>query len=136
MSNKDNSGRKYGDFYARTREMDISTLTDCMYRVLTRSADKVPLPGGTEFALAHNGERNIVVKVLGLTDEFLFDGELYTCEAEELHNSVEDFFEAFNWTNPDDGLDRRFFCTVHLLSEFQQREHEHRPGLFFHPANS
>ena len=136
MSHRDNTGRKYGAFYGRTRELDLSELSDCMYRVLTRAADAVPLPGGTEFALAFDGERNFVVKVLNLTDEFLFNGELHTCEADELHNSVEDFFEAFNWSNPDDGLDRRFFFTVHLLSEAQQREHEHRPGLFFHTADS
>lgn len=136
MSYKDDTGRKYGDFYHRTRLKSFPELADCMYRVLTRSANSPTVPTGTEFALAHNGERNIVVKVLNLTDEFLFNGELHTCEAETLHNSIEEFFEAFNWTHPDDGMDRRFFCTVHLLSEAQQREHEHRPGLFFTSANS
>ena len=132
------SGRKYGSFYGRTRLMNFNQLTECMYRVLTRSADSATVPTGTEFALAHDGKQNIVVKVLNLGDEFLFNGnpDMYTCEAEAVHNSVEAFFEAFNWTNPEDGLDRRFFCTVHLLTEAQQRDHEHRPGLFFTAVNS
>ncbi|PWK83208.1 hypothetical protein C8D88_11193 [Lentzea atacamensis] len=137
MSNKDDTGREYGAYYGRTRLMSLTELTECMYRVITRSADSVTVPTGTEFALWHNGEQNIVVKVMNLTDEFLFIAPgLYTCEAEELHNSVEDFFEKFNWTHPGDGLDRRFFCTVHLLSEAQQRAHDHQPGLFFSAAKS
>lgn len=137
MSYRDDTGRKYGAFYRRTRRMSFTELADYMYSVLTRSANSETVPAGTEFALAHNGEQNIVVKVLNLTDEFLFKGpELYTCEAQELYDSVEAFFEAFNWTHPEDGMDRRFFCTVHLLSEAEQREHEHRPGLFFTATNS
>ncbi|WP_156094120.1 hypothetical protein [Lentzea aerocolonigenes] len=94
------------------------------------------MPTGTEFALVHNGEQNIVVKVLGLTDEFLFNGEMYTCEAQELYDSVEEFFEAFNWTHPDDGLDRRFIFSVHLLDEAQQAEREHPSGVFLSSASA
>lgn len=134
MPHRDDTGRKYGAFYYRTKNMDLTALADHMYSLLTQSAATEKVPAGTEFALWHNGTQNVVLKVLHLGDEFLLRRQMWTRRAQALHDSMERFFEAFNWTNEHDGLDRRFIYTVHLLSEAEQESGEHLPGLFFSPA--
>lgn len=130
MTTSGTSGRIYGDEYKKSERMEFSELVEHMYaRLLLTPATSV-VPTGTKYALHHNGTNVLALAVLGLRNEFLLAGELYTCEAEELYNALEDFFEAFNWRNPEDGMDRRFFPTVHLLSEQAQRRRIHGPGLY------
>ncbi len=130
MTTSSTPGRIYGEEYKKSERLDFSELVGHMHaRLLLTPATSV-VPAGTKYALHHNGDQVLALAVLGLRDEFLFSGERFTCEAEELHNALEDFFEAFNWKNPGDDLDRRFFHTVHLLSEREQRKRIKGPGLY------
>lgn len=130
MTTSDTSSRIYGDEYKNSEHLNFPELVGHMHsRLLLTPATSV-VPAGTKYALHHNGTDVLSLAVLGLRNEFLFAGDLYTCEAEQLHHALEDFFEAFNWRNPDDGMDRRFFPTVHLLSEQAQRRRMDGPGLY------
>ncbi|MDX8056682.1 hypothetical protein SK571_45570 [Lentzea sp. BCCO 10_0798] len=136
MTTSGTPARIYGEEYKKSERLDFPDLVNHMFsRLLLTPATSV-VPAGTKFALHHNGTQNLALAVLGLRDAFLFSGQRYTCEAEELHNALEDFFEAFNWRNPDDGMDRRFHYSVHLLSESQQRTRVKGPGLYLNPPDA
>lgn len=136
MSTSGTPGRVYGGQYKKSERMGFTELVEHMHALLLLTPATKVVPAGTKFGLHHNGEDLVVLAVLGLRDEFLFSRQMHTCEADALQTAFEEFFEAFNWKNPDDGMDRRFFYSVHLLSEAEQAKRELGPGLHFSPPRA
>ena len=120
MTTSNTPGRIYGEEYKRSERLDFSELVEHMYaRLLLTPATSV-VPAGTKYALHHNGDQVLALAVLGLRDAFLFSGERFTCEAEELHNALEDFSRrstggtpATTWTG---GSSTPFTCSVNANS--------------------
>jgi len=112
--------REYGSRYYRTR-----TLSDPTVLAERIIADLPPagtngIPRGVEFSIHVMGGVLLQVHVGGLTDNFTFAHRRtcrYSIEADDLVAWLTRTVETYNWTNPDDPTDRRFFSSVYLLTE-------------------
>jgi hypothetical protein len=116
--------REYGARYYETRAIaDLGVLAE---RILV----DLPLYGSEGLLFGAECSIHVLVGVVlqaqigRLPDEFAFSGRAthrYSREGVGLIVSLTRFMESYNWTNPDDPTDRRFFTSVYLLAESEYR---------------
>jgi hypothetical protein len=123
--------RKYGARYSET-----STTTDLIVLAERILADLLKedecLPSGVECSMYVLGGVLLQVQVGGLADDFTFIDRttgLYSRQGQDLIAYLASCMDSYNWTNPDDLADRRFFTSVYLLAESEHRSAHWLPGV-------
>jgi hypothetical protein len=117
--------RRYGAQYERTE--DILDLKDLAVRIRDDLMSRVgapPIPDDVEFAMLAIGNVLLHVTIAGLGDRFTFADTVTHALSEDaryLMKHVYDFIDEYNWVNPEDLKDRRFFCTVFVAAEVEYR---------------
>jgi hypothetical protein len=124
--------REYGSNYYQTRNIyDLAVLAERILADLP-SAGTGPLPADAEFSIHVLAEVMLQVRVGGLRDEFMFVNRatrLYSSRAKQLIAYLARFMQSYDWTNPEDLTDWRFFSSVYLLPESEFRRGSWSPGV-------
>lgn len=124
--------REYGSRYYQSRT--IQDLTVLAERILADlpSAETYGIPAGTEFGIHVLADVLLQVQVGGLKDEFTFldrTSRTYSRPAKELIAVLTRILNSYNWTNPDDLADRRFFTSIYPLAESEYHSAFWTPGV-------
>lgn len=126
-------GRVYGSRYYETRTIvELDVLAERILADLPSLIDMAAVPPTIDFGIHLIANVLLRLNVGGLPDEFTFTDricERYSRAAVQLASRLMEIMESYNWTNPDELPDRRFFCSVHLLSEAGYRSAFWTPGV-------
>lgn len=124
--------REFGGRYYQSRTInDLAILAERILADLPPSGTH-GIPTGAKFSIHVLADVLLQVQVGGLNDEFTFLDRIsrhYSQQAKELIAFLTRVMAAYNWTNPDDLTDRRFFTSVYLLPESEYRCGYWVPGV-------
>ena len=124
--------RQYGSRYYRTRTIrNITVLAERILAELPPAGTEL-MPAGAEFSIHVVGDVLLQVQVGGLRDGFTFldlISRSYSRHATELIALLIRIMDGYNWWNPGDLTDRRFFTSVYLLAESEYRGGYWSPGV-------
>lgn len=125
--------RVYGSRYYETRTIvELDVLAERILADLPSLIDIASVPPTIDFGIHLVANVLLRLNVGGLPDEFTFTDricERYSQAAVGLASSLTKIMESYNWTNPTELPDRRFFCSVHLLTEADYRSAFWTPGV-------
>lgn len=125
--------RIYGSRYHETRTIvELDVLAEQILADLPSVVDPTVAPPTIDFGIHLIANVLLRLNVGGLPDGFTFTDricEQYSAVAVELMSHLTGIMESYNWTNPNELPDRRFFCSVHLLSEAEYRSAFWTPGV-------
>lgn len=123
--------RAYGSRYDQTRAIhDLTVLAERILDDLS-SVGLDGVPDSAEFSIWVRADALLQLQVGGLRDAFTFVdriGHRYSREANALIALLVRAMDSYNWTNPDDPTDRRFFTSIYLLAESEYRSAFWTPG--------
>jgi hypothetical protein len=125
--------REYGARYYETRT--ITELDVLAERILADVPSLLPadaVPTIVEFGIQIVANVLLRLQVGGLPDEFIFAdriSQLHSLRAIDLLGQLTRIMESYNWTNAGELTDRRFFCSVYLLSEADYHSAFWTPGV-------
>lgn len=123
--------REYGSKYYQTRTIQcLAVLAERILADLLKEDER--LPPGVECSMYVVGGVLLQVQVGGLPDDFTFIDRttgLYSRQGQDLVAYLTSCVDSYNWTNPDDLIDRRFFISVYLLGESEYRSAHWLPGV-------
>lgn len=122
----------YGARYGQTSTVaDLGILAErILFDLLSAGADGIP--AGSQFGIHVEGNILLQLYVGGLKDEFTFvepATRRYSDQANVLADHLTQIVESYDWINPDDPTERRFFCSVYLLAELDCRSAFWEPGV-------
>jgi hypothetical protein len=125
--------RKYGDRHYGTRTItELDVLAERILADLPMLLDPEAVPVGIDFGIHIVANVLVRLQVGGLKDEFIFADPIshrYSKQAIELISYLNILMESYNWVNPDELTDRRFFCSVYLLAEADYHSVFWTPGV-------
>lgn len=125
--------RKYGSRYRETRNItELDVLAERILADLHAAFDAHVEPPNMDFSIHVVANVLLRLQVGGLSDGFTFADAVtrhYNQPAVELIYQLTRILEEYNWINPDELTDRRFFCSVHLLGEAEYRSSCWIPGV-------
>lgn len=124
--------REYGSRYYQSRT--INDLTVLAERILADlpAAGTYGIPTGAEFSIHVLADVLLQVQLGGLSDDLAFIDRIsrsYSRQAKELVAMLARIMDSYNWTNPDDLTDRRFFASIYLLAESEYHSAFWTPGV-------
>lgn len=124
--------REYGSRYYQTRT--IHDLTILAERILADlpSSGTYGIPDDAEFSIHVLADVLLQVQVGGLSDDFTFLDRIsrsYSRQAKEFVALLTRVMDSYNWTNPNDLTDRRFFTSIYLLAESEYHSDFWTPGV-------
>jgi hypothetical protein len=133
MNKHELNRRAYGRRYYETRTIiELDILAERILADLPFLLDPEAVRPGVEFGMHIVANVLLRLQVGGLKDEFTFNDRIsgrYSSQAIELLSYLNVVMESYNWTNPARLTDRRFFCSVYLLTEADYHSIFWTPGV-------
>ena len=133
MGNHNLNRREYGARYYETRTItEIDVLAERILADVPYLLDAEVVPAGIDFSIHIVANVLLRLQVGGLSDEFIFADPIshrYSKQAIDLLGYLNILMESYNWVNPGELTDRRFFCSVYLVSEADYRSAFWTPGV-------
>ncbi|SRR6266567_9587519 len=125
--------REYGGRHYETRTItELDVLAERILADLPSLLEPDVVPEGIDFGIHLVANVLVRLQVGGLKDEFIFADLIshrYSKQAIELISYLNILMESYNWVNPDGLTDRRFFCSVYLVTEADYHSAFWTPGV-------
>ena len=125
--------RRYSCRYDGTRTITaLDLLAERILADLPGVLEPDAVPATVEYGIHIVANTLLRLNVGGLPDTFTFSDRVayrYSPQAIKLIADLNVVLESYNWTNPSQPTDRRFFCSVHLVDEAEYHSIFWTPGV-------